>query len=265
MPLSVTVTYPMPGAVLTPSFHVCGTYIVNEILITEVEKSLDRNAQLLVTPIILVTVTKGNVSFGPFPATFCPGSGRWEAQIPGVAPDSGYTLTATIQQGINVVSHAIEWIDVSLFPMMMFSVICCTPGPPPPPPLPTGEGELAEEPEDEDEEFDGYDGNRVELLSLTAGRTPVTLSGTFADPSADDMFGVVRRVVETLTTTPLPGGGTHYHVTYRQGGALPGKYGSLETSTDWLLEDIDVEPKTYVMFHLKRFGSVVAQTSSALF
>jgi hypothetical protein len=271
MPLSVTVTYPMPGATLSLSFQVCGTYLRNEILITEAAKSPDRNAQVIASPLIEVTVTKGNVTFGPFPAVFCPDGRGWMAMVQGVGPDSGYTLTATIRQGTNVVSHAIEWIDVAYMPMLMYSVACCTGGPPGPPVPPLEDeftGELAgeDEDDDEDEEEAGEGGGHpVMLLPLTAGPTPVTFTGKYADPSADDMFGVVRKIVETLTATPIAGGGTHYHVTYRQGGALPGKYGVLATTTDWELADIEVEPKTYVMFHLKRWGHVVAQTSSGLF
>ena len=259
MPFSVTITYPMPGATLTPLFNVCGTAIVTEIL-KEFADAPDRNAQLLTTPLITVTVTKGNVVVATAIASFCPSGGGWQAIISGVGPDTGYTVTATMSLGANVVSHAIEWVDVSFFPLMMFSVICCPLLPPAPP---QAGDEYTEESEDEGESEGA--GNRVTLLPASAGRTPVTLSGTYADPSADDMFGVVRKVVETLTATPLPGGGTHYHVTYRQGGALPGKYGSLETATDWELADIEVEPKTFIMFHLKRWGHVIAQTSSGLF
>ena len=262
MPLSITITYPMPGATLSPDFNVCGTYTVNEIIIEEAAKSYDRNAQLLAYPLIEVTVTKGNVTFGPFPAMFCPDGRTWEASVRGVGPDSGYTLTATIRQGANVVSHSIEWIDVSFMPMLMFSLICCGPPGPPGPPMPLED----EETETESGEGDGEGGgHRVTLLPLTAGPTPKSFTGTYSHPSPTGMFGVVRKIVETLTATPLPSGGTHYHVTYRQGGALPGKYGVLTTSTDWELVDIEVEPKTYVMFHLKDWGGPVAQTSSGLF
>ena len=229
MPLSVTITYPMPQAMLTPSFQVCGTAIVTERKDPDKEVK-DRNYHLLTTPSIEVTVTKGPLTFGPFIATPCPGGGGWEASVHGIPPDTGYTVTATIRQGATMVSHSIEWVDVEIAPLLPFSVICCSGG--------GGDG-----------------GNRVKLLPLGTLKTPVSFKGVHMAPGADEIFGVPWTIDETVTVASSPGGGTHYAIIYHQGYPIPGSYGSVNPATnEWEIIDIEVDAHTFVVFYLKREG-----------
>ncbi len=240
MPLSVTVTYPMPQAVLPQTFNVCGTYIVNEID-KDLRKHPDRNVRAFTNPVINVTVTKGNVSFGPFTAYFCDDGSSWEAAVSGIGADTGYTVTATITQGGNMVSHAVEWVDVEMFPPLPIVVICCGMNPPAPP------------------------AHRVTLLPAGTVRKPVLLGGTHTYPGADDIFGVPWELHVVTTTTPISGGGTHTHHRYRQGHPLPGKYGTLKAGGVWDVNGVEVNDGTFIVVYLKSRGRIVAHNSSPLY
>jgi hypothetical protein len=167
------------------------------------------------------------------------------AQVSGIRPGTDYTVTATIVQGANQVLNSIEYVDVLPNPLVMYPFVCC----------PTDMARA---------EADAKAKGTGTPLPLKAGLTKVTRKGKFSAQSVDQVFGIVWKLVYTTTVTPISGG-TSALITYTQGAALPGVYGSLDTSTDWSITDIQVEPQTYFTVYLKSLGNIIAQTSSELF
>ena len=242
MALSVTITHPMPQAIVLPSFSVCGTYAINEID-KALLKSPDRNVIKTVNATIQVYVTKDGTSYGPFTASFCTEGGTWEASVSGVSPEGGYTVTATITQGENQLSHSIEWVEVASSLRVRIPVTCC-----------------AREGETEEEVL-----NKITLFPLGTARKKVKLVGDHTTTNPNKVFAVVRLIDETKTVEQLPSGGKHYKIVWRQGDALPGKYGDLKAGKKWEVTDIEVDAETYVMIHIKNGGLDLGYNASPLF
>jgi len=240
MPLSVTITYPMPQAILKAAgFNVCGTYAINEIL-KEVAASSDRNLQLTTNSTITVTLSNGTDTAGPVTATPCDADdGTWEAAFEDVPVGNTYTVTATITQGQNTTSHAIEWVHAQANLRMFLPVQCCQ---------------------------DKNAVNPITVLALNTVNKKVPLEGGYTPAGADEIFCAIWKIDATTTTTTV-GGGTHHRVAYRQGPVhKPGKYGDLDKpGKKWKFKDIEVDSGTYVTVHLKQGGTVVASAASALY
>jgi hypothetical protein len=244
MSLAITVTYPMPGAVLSALFPVCGTY---EARLAKSdgpdEETVDRNLQLRPTPVIRVTVTKGSSSYGPYSAGVCTGMpGKWESMATVPAGDD-YTVTATITLGLDSASHSIETVDVSSNPLLLFPHICC--------PIREEDIKMAKE-----------------AVPFKPGdkKAPRTLYGEHKVDDADEMFGTPYKLI-TSTTVTHSGGGTHYHVVYRMGPpARPGVYGTVDKDNKkWKLRDVEVDYHEYVRLFLWRKNGQILQTASHLF
>jgi hypothetical protein len=238
MPPSVTILSPMPQSYLPNNFMVCGTAIFQTVLVESKKGPTDRNEELTNTPGIQVTVTKGGTTYGPFDATFCVDDpSRWEASVEDVPADDLYTLTATLTQGSNTVSHSIEWVHVQNGPVVAIAYICCGANPPPQPV------------------------NPFRVLALGTLKSKEKLVGKFKG-TIDDVFGSAWSLNVTKTVT-----GGNVHVVYQLGSPVhPGKYGTFHAGNKTFeLVDVEVDANTVVVVCVKRNGKVIGQTTSALY
>ena len=231
MSLSITIVTPMPGAVLTPNFTASGSFSTF-LMERGKDRVLDWNLRMRLAYTISVNVTKGSQTWGPFAGV--PNGTNWQASVSGIPAGTGYTVTATISDGTDMASHAIETVDVQDAPGIQILQIT----PPPTPYL------------DERDKFD--------------------LDGKFVDATADYMFAFPYTIRTTMSTTDIPAtGGKHYKVTYNFGNAvdLEGKDGEPldKPNKKWKLKKIKVLEGQIVMVFLKKGSSYIARNVSQLF
>jgi hypothetical protein len=218
----------MPGAVVSPTFPVAGTY-VNTVRKDETE---DRNYLRRTEAVLSVKVTKGASTYGPFGVTTS--GNQWSATAT-VPPGTGYTVTASITDGTDIASHSIETIDVEEAPLIIIENID-------PPPLKAADTPLE--------------------------KKAHKLEGKHLPADADGIFAFPYTLLLLPSVSGLPEGGKHYHVSYRFGSPVSGEGRLGDVDKDkkkWKLKELKVEPHQFVMVFLERKGQVIATNSSRLF
>jgi hypothetical protein len=228
----------MPGAVLTPTFQVSGTYV--NFFDSHVR---DRNLLLLSALTLTVTATKGGVSYPFTVAIDSPQPLCWTATPVNPIPvDTGYTITASVTDGTDVATSSIETVDVANLPVI--TVIQDFPS--------------LERPH-----------GAVRPLLLPLGtKKHIDFDGAFTADGVDGMFGVPYTLIVTSTTTALPTGGRRRDVTYQFGSPVVSEAvsGNLDNPhKQWHLKKINVEAGQFVMVFLSQDGAPIAMNASHLF
>jgi hypothetical protein len=239
MPLSITITHPMPGAVVGADFKVCGTFqdTCTTALPTK-DQGIDRNFELYLARTIKVTVSNGTNSYTRNATIH--GTNCWEAIFTNVAIGNDYVVTAKITNNCDEeFEHSIETIDVVALPIIIIPVVCCLtiPTPPPPPPPPP-------------------DQHQVLPLGTTA---KVTIKGTISKPGTEVLV-IPQRLVSTVTR---PRAGVT-HLRSRAGSFRAGKAVPPKSRTEWEATH-DIPAEHFFRVFLKDGNDIVAATSSALY
>ncbi|MBM3979196.1 MAG: hypothetical protein FJ304_02710 [Planctomycetes bacterium] len=239
MALSIEIITPTPGAQLPMTFEVCGKYSNTEIT----RDPPDRNA--IVGTTITVTLARNGVVLATVAGIVC-GPQKWHANFNNVGALTDYVLTATISDGVDQASHAVETVDVLANAVVILPVVCCAVGQPPP-----GGGALAA---------------ALAPASLGFGASAiVNLAGTHNHPAPAGIIAVVQRIGRVSQVTQLPGSGTHRHVRTFPGAYVRYALGNLVGPNNWDVA-VQVDYETYVFVYLEdNNGEYPARATSAVY